>query len=80
MDWQPIETIPNEILNRQIPVLLRGHGIFHGVEFVGVRRTPVWEWQKPEWRTAIGDWQVPDHCITHWMHRPAPPEPENADE
>ena len=67
--WQPIETAPRD----GTPIWLRGNGIFHGVEFVAYRRKPEYKWQHWTWRTLIGDRDVSDHCVTHWMHRPEPP-------
>ena len=73
MEWQPIETLPDDAVACERKILLRGGGIYHGVEFVGYRRIPKWGWETPGWRTVIGDQKIPDHCIEHWMHRTEPP-------
>ena len=69
--WRDIESAPKDK-----PILLRGDGIFHGVEFVGEWRKAEYDWQTDGWYIVIENRVILHPTVTHWMPRTAPPEPQ----
>lgn len=66
-DWQPIETAPKDGTN-----FLAIGGIYHGLPFVA-RWEPSFYSDQP-WKLPLSASRVYEHCLTHWMPLPEPPE------
>lgn len=69
-EWQDISTAPKD----GTPILVRGQGIYHGVEFVVKRCRPITDWGVECWRSLIDKQKIPDHCLEEWMPRLDPKE------
>lgn len=70
MEWQPIETAPMD----GTPVMLRGDGMYHGIEFVGKRRKLQYPGDVSHWYNINTGQRIKYPTITHWMNRVKPPE------
>ena len=68
-EWQDISTAPKD----GTPIMLRGDGIYHGVEFVGKWRGPQYPGDEDHWYNMNTGQRIQYPTITHWMYRSKPP-------